>query len=208
MARLNVNPNRMELGKLREKLSVAKHGHKLLKDKQDVLIQEFLALADQAKTLRRQVETELRKINSSFVLASAMTDDDRMLLNLSRQTSDLKLRVKSRHLLNLQVPVLRIRDNEQEKSAMEKLYPHSFLSTSGDMDLATLKLHRILPAMIELAEKEHACQMLSDEIRQTRRRVNSLELRIIVDIEETIEYITLQINENERNNISRLMRAD
>ena len=208
MARLNVNPNRMELGKLREKLGVAKHGHKLLKDKQDVLIQEFLILADQAKALRRQVEAELRKINNSFVLASAMTDDERMLLNLSQQTSDLKLRVKRRHLLNLQVPVLRIREDDEERSTMEKLYPHSFLSTSGDMDIATLKLHRILPIMIELAEKEHACQMLSDEIKQTRRRVNSLELRIIVDIEETIEYITLQINENERNNISRLMKAD
>ena len=208
MARLDVNPNRMELNKLREKLSVAKHGHKLLKDKQDVLIQQFMALAGQAKVLRREVEAQLRRINASFVLASAMTDDDRMLLNLSHQADSVRLRVKSSRLLNLKVPVLKIRDDNRERSINEKLYPHSFQSTSGDMDLAALRLRSVLPLMIELAEKEHACQLLSHEIKQTRRRVNSLELRIIVDMEETIEYITMQINENERNNISRLMKTE
>lgn len=205
MARLNVNPNRMELTALREKLAVAKRGHKLLKDKQDALMQSFVALADRAKLLRKEVEAELTKINSSFVLAAAMTDQERMLQSLSYQPADLRLHVKSRRLLNLHVPAFTIQTPAQEPPAKERLYPYSFESTSGDMDMATIKLGQVLPNVIALAEQESACFMLAEEIRRTRRRVNALEFRIIVDLEETIAYVLMQINENERNNIARLM---
>ena len=205
MARLNVNPNRMELTLLREKLAVAKRGHKLLKDKQDALTQRFIALSEQTRSLRREVETQLQKINSSFLFAAAMVDQDKMLLNLSYQAADLRLHVKSRKLLNLRVPAFTMQDEEGEAHTKDRLYPYSFRSTSGDMDLATIRLRHILPRMIELAEKEKACQLLSEEIQGTRRRVNALEFRIIVDFEETIQYVLMQINENERNNIARLM---
>jgi len=205
MARLNVNPNRMELTLLREKLAVAKRGHKLLKDKQDALTQRFIALSEQTRSLRREVETQLQKINSSFLFAAAMVEQDKMLLNLSYQAADLRLHVKSRKLLNLRVPAFTMQDEGGKAHAKDRLYPYSFRSTSGDMDLATIRLRHILPRMVELAEKEKACQLLSEEIQGTRRRVNALEFRIIVDFEETIHYVLMQINENERNNIARLM---
>jgi len=205
MARLNVNPNRMELTLLREKLAVAKRGHKLLKDKQDALTQRFIAISEQTRSLRREVETQLQKINSSFLFAAAMVDQDKMLLNLSYQAGDLRLHVKSRKLLNLRVPAFTMQDEAGEEHDRDRLYPYSFRSTTGDMDLATMRLRRILPRMVELAEKEKACQLLSEEIQTTRRRVNALEFRIIVDFEETIHYVLMQINENERNNIARLM---
>ena len=208
MARLNVSPNRMELTALREKLEVAKRGHKLLKDKQDALVQRFISLAEQAQILRREVEVELSKINSSFLLASAMEDQEKLLLNLSFHSSAVHVHVKNEKILNLHTPVFDMHQDDEELSGREKLYPYSFLSTSSDMDVATMKFRGLLPTIIELAQKEKACQILSEEIHHTRRRVNALEFRTIVDIEETIEYVMMQINENERNNISRLMSME
>ncbi len=206
MARLNVNPNRMELTALREKLSIARRGHKLLKDKQDALTQQFMPLAERTLSLRKEVEAELLKINGSFTLAAAMTGQERMLLNLTYQSTPLRLHVKRKRLLNLRAPAFDIEPADTAHSSRDRLYPYSLQSTAGDMDVAAMKLQAILPAIVELAEKEKACQMLSEEISRTRRRVNALEFRTIVDIEETIDYVLMQINENERNNIARLMR--
>lgn len=206
MARLNVNPNRMELTALREKLSIAQRGHKLLKDKQDALTQKFILLAEQTLSLRKEVEAELLKINASFTLAAAMTGQDRMLLNLSYQSAPLRLHVKRKKLLNLRAPAFEIEPAGAARAARGQLYPYSLQGTAGDMDIAAMKLRAILPALVELAEKEKSCQMLSEEISRTRRRVNALEFCTIVDIEETIAYVLMQINENERNNIARLMR--
>ena len=208
MARLNVSPNRMELTALREKLEVAKRGHKLLKDKQDALVQKFIVLAEQAQVLRREVEVELSRVNTNFLLAAALEDQDKLLLNLSFHSSAIELHVKNEKILNLHTPVFSIQQIDEELSMREKIYPYSFQSTSSDMDVATMKFRSILPTIIELAQKEKACQILSEEIHHTRRRVNALEFRTIVDIEETIAYVVMQINENERNNISRLMSME
>lgn len=206
MARLNVNPNRMELTALYEKLAVVRRGHKLLKDKQEALTQKFIVLAGQTLSLRKEVEAELVKINTSFTLAAAMTGQEQMLLNLSYQAAPLRLHVRREKLLNLRIPAFGLQTADEQIPASERLYPYSLQSTAGDMDIAAMKLKRLLPTIVELAEKEKACQMLSEEISRTRRRVNALEFRTIVDIEETIAYVLMQINENERNNIARLMR--
>lgn len=208
MARLNVNPTRMELNTLREKLDIAKHGHKLLKDKQEALIRDFVALAYRAKNLRQEIEVKLKKINESFVLSSAIADEGALLMNLSYQQSPVRTHVKTRRMLNLQVPRLDVEAQTGESLPEEMLYPYSFASSSGDMDEAALDLKELLPKMLKLAQYEKSCQMLSQEIQATRRRVNALEHRTIADIEETIRYILMRIDENERNNTARLMKLD
>lgn len=206
MARLNVNPTRMELTNLRGKLSIAKRGHKLLKDKQDVLIRDFVALAEKAKALRKEVETELVKSNNSLVLSSAVTDEDMLLMNLSYSQTQVSTEVTAGRVLNVKVPHFRASVSADKRSQEQLLYPYSFQSSTGDIDEAALRLRALLPKLIELAQYEKSCQMVSEEIRRTRRRVNALEFRTIVDMEETIDYILMRIDEGERNNISRLMK--
>lgn len=206
MARLNVNPTRMELNNLREKLQIAKHGHKLLKDKQDALTRDFIALAYRAKNLRKEIETELTKINNGFVLSSAVTDEDILLMNLSYGQEGVRTHVKSRRMLNLRVPRFDMHALEEDQAPAESLYPYSFLSSSTDMDEAAMHLKEMLPKIIKLAQYDKSCQLLSEEIKATRRRVNALEFRAIADIEETIAYILMRVNENERNNTARLMK--
>ena len=67
-------------------------------------------------------------------------------------------------------------------------------------------LSHLLPKLLELVEIEKACQLLADEIEKTRRRVNALEYRMIPDTEETIEYISMKLEENERASITRMMK--
>lgn len=206
MARLNVNPTRMELTNLRGKLEIAKRGHKLLKDKQDVLIREFIVLSDKAKSLRKEVEAELVKANNSFVLSSAVTDEDMLLMNLSYGQSDVSTRLSSGRVLNVRVPQFEVVVSKDERTQEQMLYPYSFQSSTGDIDEAAMRLQELLPKIMLLAQHEKACQMVSDEIKGTRRRVNALEFRTIVDLEETIDYILMRIDEGERNNTARLMK--
>lgn len=206
MARLNVNPTRMELTNLRNKLEIAKRGHKLLKDKQDALIQDFIALSYRAKNLRKEVEMELHKTSNSFILSSAVTDEDMLMMNLSYGQENIRTHVQSKKILNVRVPRFDVDTSQGEVSLEEQLYPYSFQSSSGDIDDAAVRLKGMLPKIIKLAQYEKACLILAEEIKATRRRVNALEFRTIVDLEETIAYILMQIDEGERNNIARLMK--
>lgn len=206
MARLNVNPTRMELTKLREKLGIAKRGHKLLKDKQEILIRNFIAISEQAKTLRKEVEVGLKKANNGFVLSSSVNYEDMLLMNLSYGQKEVTTHVTSKNMLNVSVPHFEVNDEQEEKNTDEVLYPYSFFSTSSDIDDSSNYLKELLPKIISLAEYEKSCQMLALEIESTRRRVNALEFRTIVDIEETIKFILMKIDENERNNTARLSK--
>lgn len=206
MARLNVNPTRMELTKLREKLDIAKRGHKLLKDKQEVLIRSFITVSEQAKNLRKEVEVGLNKVNSGFVLSSSINYEDMLLMNLSYDQEEVTTHVTSKKMLNVSVPHFEINEEEEEKMEKKILYPYSFLSTSSDMDESSNSLNDLLPKIVRLAEYEKSCQILAGEIESTRRRVNALEFRTIVDIEETIKFILMKIDENERNNTARLSK--
>lgn len=206
MARLNVNPTRMELTKLREKLDIAKRGHKLLKDKQEVLIRSFITVSEQAKNLRKEVEVGLNKVNSGFVLSSSINYEDMLLMNLSYDQEEVTTHVTSKKMLNVSVPHFEINEEEEEKTEKKILYPYSFLSTSSDMDESSNSLNDLLPKIVRLAEYEKSCQILAGEIESTRRRVNALEFRTIVDIEETIKFILMKIDENERNNTARLSK--
>lgn len=206
MARLNINPTRMELTKLREKLGIAKRSHKLLKDKQEILIRNFIAISEQAKTLRKEVEVGLKKANNGFVLSSSVNYEDMLLMNLSYGQKEVSTHVTSKNMLNVSVPHFEINDERVDKSPGEILYPYSFLSTSSDIDDSSNYLNELLPKIIYLAEYEKSCQMLALEIEATRRRVNALEFRTIVDIEETIKFILMKIDENERNNLARLSK--
>ena len=108
------------------------------------------------------------------------------------------------NIMGVVVPVIEYREETDEDVSP---YPYSFSTTSAELDGAILTLSGILPLMIELAGMEKTCQMLADEIEKTRRRVNALEYIVIPQLEETIRYITMKLDEDERGNRTRLMKV-
>jgi V/A-type H+/Na+-transporting ATPase subunit D len=204
MARLNVNPTRMELSKLKKRLKTATRGHKLLKDKQDELMKRFIDLVKKNNELRIEVEKELTGSLKEFMMAKAVMSTQMFEEAILMPTEKILLDVTKRNIMSVNVPVMKF---EREASEGASIYPYGFAQTSGELDTAIKKLYDILPNLLSLAEIEKSCQLMADEIEKTRRRVNALEYVMIPQLQETIKYITMKLDENERGNLVRLMKV-
>jgi V/A-type H+-transporting ATPase subunit D len=197
--RLEVNPTRMELLRLRKRLVVAQRGHKLLKDKLDGLMQEFLEIAKEYKRFRRVVDDELPYVLKLFVLAEITSSRKITEHALESTKQDLQLTVKPRRLMSVVIPKI-----EVSLGAVSGMY--SFVHTSPELDQAIDSLKEFLPKLVRMAELEESVRRLSTEIEKTRRRVNALEHTFIPRMRETIKYIMSKLDEIERSNTSRLMK--
>ena len=204
MARLNVNPTRMEMTRLRAGLQVARRGHKLLKDKNDELMKRFLELVRKNRELREKVEDMMMKVHSSFLIARAVMSSDVLDESLMYPKQRVSLDVSTRNIMSVNVPVLKFNTDDVEPS---DIYPYGFATTSGELDGAIATLSGMLPFLLELAEMEKSAQLLAQEIEKTRRRVNALEYVMIPNYEETIKYIRMKLEENERGSLTRLMKV-
>jgi len=204
MAVMRVNPTRMELTRLKKRLKVARRGHKLLKDKRDELMKKFLDLVRRNKELREKVEEMLMKVHSNFLIARAVMSTEVLEEALMFPKQSVSLEVSSRNIMSVDVPVLDFKTSSDDPA---NIYPYGFASTSGELDGAISTLSEVLPYMLELAQMEKSAQLLAEEIEKTRRRVNALEYVMIPQLEETIKYITMKLDENERGNLTRLMKV-
>ena len=204
MAVMNVNPTRMELAKLKQKLSSLRKGHKILKDKRDELMRQFLLLVKENKELRVKVENGVKKANEHMSRAGATMTKEEIDIALMMPTQKVSLDVKTKSVMSVDVPSYELKLKSSDKS---DVYSYGFAFTSGELDASVKELSEILPYMLRLAEVEKTCQLLSAEIERTRRRVNALEYVLIPDHEDTIKYITMKLDENERSNITRLMKV-
>lgn len=204
MAQIRVNPTRMELKKLKNRLAVARRGHKLLKDKRDELMKQFLDAVRETKTVREKVEAALEKSNKSFALASAVTSPKVMTEALMLPKKEISLDISEKNVMSVVVPVF---SYDLKGAQQSDGYNFGLAFTSGEIDTAVLELSEILPDMIKLAELEKSSQLMAEEIEKTRRRVNALEHVMIPQIEETIKSITMKLEENERGNLTRLMKV-
>lgn len=204
MAVMRVNPTRMELTRLKKRLAIAVRGHKLLKDKRDEMIRRFIELVRKNKELREQVEKELTQALGDFLMARAVMSTEVLEEAVMYPTRQVELKVSKQNVMSVDVPKIDYEEKSQEGLSP---YPYGFASTSGELDGAIVTLSGILPRMLELAEIEKTCQMLADEIEKTRRRVNALEHIMIPQMEETIKYITMKMDENERASRTRLMKV-
>jgi V/A-type H+-transporting ATPase subunit D len=198
---MRVNPTRMELTRLKRQLVTASRGHKLLKDKQDELIKKFIDLVKQNKELREEVERELESAFKSFTMARSQMSQEVLEESLMIPSARVSIDVKKANVMSVNVPKVDISTEEGGS-----IYSYGFASTSAELDSAISILSGILTRMLRLSEIEKACQLMSDEIEKTRRRVNALEYVMIPSLEETIKYITMKLDENERGNITRLMK--
>ncbi len=204
MERLNVNPTRMMLTTLKKRLATALRGHKLMKDKRDELMKGFLELARENKNLREEVEIRLKDVYDSFTMAGAIMRKEVMEEALMLPKQRVEIQVKSKNIMSVDVPVF---DFQMSSTGEEEIYPYGYATTSGELDEAITDLSSTLPLLLELAAKEKEAQMLAAELERTRRRVNALEYVKIPQLQMTIKYIVMKLDENERGNQTRLMKV-
>ncbi len=204
MASARVNPTRMELTRLKKKLVTARRGHKLLKDKRDELMRQFLELVRENKRLREEVEEGIRVANQNFVLASAVMDEASLKTALLAPKQSVSLERETKNVMSVEIPVFHYTTRTPDEN---DIYSYGFAFTSGDLDDAVRSLSKIFPSMLRLAEVEKACQLMAAEIEKTRRRVNALEHVMIPDYQDKIRYITMKLDENERSTQIRLMKV-
>ncbi len=204
MAIMNVNPTRMELTNLKRKLITARRGHKLLKDKRDELMRIFLDKVRENKELRRQVEEGIVKANTAMSVARCVMSDKALDVALMLPTQEMYLDVREKNVMSVMIPEFDVKFRTADEN---DIYSYGFAETSGDLDIAVKALSDIMPKMIRLAEVEKSCRLMADEIEKTRRRVNALEHVMIPRYEETIKYITMKLDENERSTTTRLMKV-
>lgn len=204
MAQLNVNPTRMELTRLKKALLVARKGHKLLKDKRDELMRQFLDIVRESKELRESVEKRLKLANQSFAVANSVMQSEILTSALMMPKQDVQLSIKPKNIMSVNVPTFDIAYKTHDKN---DIYSYGYAFTSGDLDEAISILYEVLPDLLRLAELEKAIQLIASEIEKTRRRVNALEHVMIPDYQDTIKFIAMKLEENERSSTARLMKV-
>lgn len=205
MAKLNVNPTRMELSKLKIRLKTAVRGHKLLKDKQDELMRQFIDMIKKNKKLRERVEGMLQNSFKDFLLSRGVMSDEMLENAIAYPKEKIGVEVKKKNIMSVNVPQMTfVRENEGNQGM---IYPYGYAQTSADLDDAIDGLSSVMDNLLELAEVEKACQLMADEVEKTRRRVNALEYMTIPQLKETIRFIQMKLDENERGSITRLMKV-
>ncbi len=202
MARLNVNPTRMELKKLKARLSTATRGHKLLKDKSDEMIRRFTIILRDAKRLREEVETELSDVLKLFSVARSVTPSFVAETAFSMPSVAIKANCSLESVMGVDVPKV-----ELIKEKRADGLPYAYSEITGEADYSVQKASDLLPKMVALAQTEKAVRMLAEEIERNKRRVNALEYVMIPQLEETIRYIKDKLDENERAAVVRLMKV-
>ena len=194
----------MELTRLKKKLVTAVRGHKLLKDKRDELMRQFLDKVRENKVLREEVETALVSANQNFMLARAGMPDEMLNTALLAPKQELTISAGTQNVMSVEIPDFDFKTRTPDQNDM---YSYGFAFTTGDLDDAILSLSEVFPKMLKLAEVEKSCQLMAAEIEKTRRRVNALEHVMIPELQTNIKYITMKLDENERSTQIRLMKV-
>ena len=202
MAKMNVNPTRMELRRLKTRLKTATRGHKLLKDKSDEMIRQFMVYVRENKRLREEIEAELSIALKGFTLARAVSSNAVIEEAVMMPATKAEISLSSDNVMSVEVPSISVVEHEGQDK-----YPYSFDTVTSELDASIGTLSTLLVKLVKLAEVEKTCNMLADEIEKNRRRVNALEYVMIPQIEETIKYINMKLDENERASTIRLMKV-
>ncbi|MCI9294567.1 MAG: V-type ATP synthase subunit D [Lawsonibacter sp.] len=204
MPSTTINPTRQELNRLKNRLRTSIRGHKLLKDKRDELMKQFMDVVRENRALRKRVEEGLMKAHGAFTVAAALMSPEMLEQSLLYPKQSVELDMTFQNIMSVDVPQYQFRTSSQDPG---EVYPYGFAQTSGELDDAVDALSRVLTDMLRLAEIEKTSQLLAEEIEKTRRRVNALEYVKIPEMQANIKYITMKLDENERSNTIRLMKV-
>lgn len=204
MPSTTINPTRQELNRLKNRLRTSVRGHKLLKDKRDELMKQFMDVVRENRALRKRVEESLMRAHGAFTVAAALMSPEMLEQSLLYPKQSVELDMTFQNIMSVDVPQYQFRTSSQDPG---EVYPYGFAQTSGELDDAVDALSRVLSDMLRLAEIEKTSQLLAEEIEKTRRRVNALEYVKIPEMQANIKYITMKLDENERSNTIRLMKV-
>ena len=204
MPSATINPTRQELNRLKTRLRTSMRGHKLLKDKRDELMKQFMDVVRENRALRKRVEEGLMRAHGAFTVAAALMSPEMLEQSLLYPKQSVELDMTFQNIMSVDVPQYQFRTSSQDPG---EVYPYGFAQTSGELDDAVDALSRVLSDMLRLAEIEKTSQLLAEEIEKTRRRVNALEYVKIPEMQANIKYITMKLDENERSNTIRLMKV-
>ena len=202
MARLNVNPTRMEMKKLKARLDTAKRGHKLLKDKSDEMIRRFSVIIKEDKALREEVEKELAETLKQFSVARSVTSSYQAETAFAMPSVSIRAECSTQSVMGVEVPAVSVSDNRRTEEL-----PYAYAEVTSEADYSVERASQLIPKMLRLAEVEKTVRMLANEIERNKRRVNALEYVMIPQLEETIKYIKSKLDENERAAVIRLMKV-
>ncbi len=202
MARLNVNPTRMEMKKLKARLDTAKRGHKLLKDKSDEMIRRFSVIIKEDKALREEVEKELAETLKQFSVARSVTSSYQAEAAFAMPSVSIRAECSTQSVMGVEVPAVSVSDNRRTEEL-----PYAYAEVTSEADYSVERASQLIPKMLRLAEVEKTVRMLANEIERNKRRVNALEYVMIPQLEETIKYIKSKLDENERAAVIRLMKV-
>ena len=204
MPSTTINPTRMELTRLKGRLKTAQRGHKLLKDKRDELMKQFMDVVRENRALRKRVEEGLMRAHGSFTVAAALMSPEMLEQSLLYPTQSVELDMTFQNIMSVDVPQYQFRTSSQDPG---EVYPYGFAQTSGELDDAVDAMSQVFQDMLRLAEVEKTSQLLAEEIEKTRRRVNALEYVMIPELEGNIKYIAMKLEENENSTKVRLLKV-
>ncbi len=204
MPKKAVTPTRMVLNQLKGRLKTATRGHKLLKDKRDELMRQFMDVVKKNKELRLRVEAGLTEAFGALTVASAVMSPEMLEQALMYPRQSVELGVKFKNIMSVDVPEYTFSTSNADPG---EIYPYGFAQTSGELDIAMQSMSRVFEDMLELAQIEKTMQLLAEEIEKTRRRVNALEYVMIPDMKENIRFITMKLEENDLSTKVRLMKV-
>ena len=199
-----VTPTRMVLNQTKARLSTAQRGHKLLKDKRDELMRQFMDVVRRNKVLRTKVEEGLTEAFAALSVAGSVMSPEMLEQSLLYPRQSVDLNMTSKNVMSVYVPVYSFNTKSAEAG---DIFPYGFAQTSGELDDAMTALSRVFEDMLELAQVEKTMQMLAQEIEKTRRRVNALEYVMIPEYQSDIKYITAKLSENENSTKVRLIKV-
>ena len=204
MASTTITPTRMVLKQLKGRLKTARRGHKLMKDKRDELMRQFMDIVRLNKELRIRVEEGLTAAFASFQVASAIMSPEMLEQALLFPRQSVELNMSFKNIMSVNVPQYSFKTKNDDPG---EIYPYGFAQTSGELDDALKQLARVFEDMLELAQVEKTMQLLAEEIEKTRRRVNALEYVLIPELEKNIKYISMKLEENENATKVRLLKV-
>jgi len=203
----HINPTRMELNKIKKRLTTAVRGHKLLKDKQDEMARQFMSYIRRNKELREQIEELLSGAMCKMALAAAEMGDAALEEALLVSSGSGTVEKRRHSIMSMEVPDLNWNGRAEASGSGVDSLPYGFAFTSAQLDDAVLLMGELMPKLCELAYVEKTCDMLADEMERTRRRVNALEYVMIPEMKTNIKYISMKLADNELGNLTRLMKV-
>ena len=201
MARLNVNPTRMQLKSLKGRLKIAVRGHKLLKDKTDEMVRRFSVLVKENYVLRQEIEEKIRALLKQFCVSKSYMSTQEVLSLFAFPVSTFTPIFGEESVMNVPTPKIELIENKSDEM------PYSYINSNAELDILVQNVKDIMPSIMHLASLEKTCKVLAGEIERTKRRVNALEFVMIPQLNETIKYIAMKIEENDRASRIRLIKV-